>query len=77
MIRTITFGISLLVAALSQAAAQDRYPSRAIKFVVPFTAGSATDTLARLADGRPPLVGLSDYVAAMAVIDQAYALAAE
>ena len=48
MIRTITFGISLLVAALSQAAAQDRYPSRAIKFVVPFTAGSATDTLARL-----------------------------
>lgn len=36
-----------------------------------------TDTLARLADGRPPLVGLSDYVAAMAVIDQAYALAAE
>ena len=46
MIRTITFGISLLVAALSQAAAQDRYPSRAIKFVVPFTAGSATDTVA-------------------------------
>ena len=28
--------------------AQDRYPSRSIKFVVPFTAGSATDTLARL-----------------------------
>src|SRR5262249_59299089 len=29
------------------AAAQD-FPSRAIKFVVPFTAGSATDTLARV-----------------------------
>src|SRR5688572_4847373 len=28
--------------------AQDRYPSQSIRFVVPFTAGSATDTLARL-----------------------------
>ena len=27
---------------------QDAYPSRAIKFVVPFAAGSATDTLARV-----------------------------
>lgn len=35
------------------------------------------DTLARLNDGRPPLVGLSDYVAAMEVIDRAYALAGE
>jgi tripartite-type tricarboxylate transporter receptor subunit TctC len=32
---------------LTSAAAQD-FPSRAIKFVVPFTAGSATDTLARI-----------------------------
>lgn len=32
---------------LTSAAAQD-FPSRAIKFVVPFTAGSATDTLARV-----------------------------
>jgi tripartite-type tricarboxylate transporter receptor subunit TctC len=31
----------------TSAAAQD-FPSRAIKFVVPFTAGSATDTLARV-----------------------------
>jgi tripartite-type tricarboxylate transporter receptor subunit TctC len=31
----------------ASAAAQD-FPSRAIKFVVPFTAGSATDTLARV-----------------------------
>lgn len=30
------------------AAAQDKFPSRSIRFVVPFTAGSATDTLARL-----------------------------
>src|SRR5690349_195429 len=34
------------------AAAQDRYPSRSIKFVVPFVAGSATDTLARLLANR-------------------------
>jgi len=33
--------------APTSAAAQD-FPSRAIKFVVPFTAGSATDTLARV-----------------------------
>jgi tripartite-type tricarboxylate transporter receptor subunit TctC len=36
-----------LTAASTAAAAQD-FPSRAIKFVVPFTAGSATDTLARV-----------------------------
>jgi tripartite-type tricarboxylate transporter receptor subunit TctC len=32
--------------------AQDRYPSQSIKFVVPFAAGSATDTLARLLGHR-------------------------
>jgi tripartite-type tricarboxylate transporter receptor subunit TctC len=36
------------VAGAGHAAAQDSYPSRAIKFVVPFAAGSATDTLARV-----------------------------
>jgi tripartite-type tricarboxylate transporter receptor subunit TctC len=36
-----------LTAASTAAVAQD-FPSRAIKFVVPFTAGSATDTLARV-----------------------------
>lgn len=40
-----------LTSALN-AAAQDRYPSRSIKFVVPFVAGSATDTLARLLGNR-------------------------
>ena len=34
------------------AGAQDRYPSQSIKFVVPFAAGSATDTLARLLGNR-------------------------
>ncbi len=36
----------LLVASAAQA--QDAYPSKTIRFVVPFTAGSATDTLARV-----------------------------
>jgi tripartite-type tricarboxylate transporter receptor subunit TctC len=34
------------------ARAQDAYPSQNIRFVVPFTAGSATDTLARLLANR-------------------------
>ena len=51
MTKTLACGISLLIAALSfgsGATAQERYPSRSIKFIVPFAAGSATDTLARL-----------------------------
>ena len=41
---TLAIGFSLVA---TSAPAQD-YPSRPIKFVVPFTAGSATDTLARV-----------------------------
>ena len=37
-----------LPAGIPDALAQDSYPSRVIKFVVPFAAGSATDTLARV-----------------------------
>jgi tripartite-type tricarboxylate transporter receptor subunit TctC len=44
-------GVAFLLTAGS-AGAQDRYPSQGIKFVVPFTAGSATDTLARLLGQR-------------------------
>lgn len=39
---------AILMFAVGAAQAQDRYPSQSIRFVVPFTAGSATDTLARL-----------------------------
>jgi tripartite-type tricarboxylate transporter receptor subunit TctC len=35
-------------ATVGDVRAQDQYPSRSIKFVVPFAAGSATDTFARL-----------------------------
>ena len=49
--RTVTAAL-LATAALtmtwSETRAQDAYPSRVIKFVVPFAAGSATDTLARV-----------------------------
>ena len=49
--RTVTAAL-LATAALtmtwSETRAQDSYPSRVIKFVVPFAAGSATDTLARV-----------------------------
>ena len=37
-----------LSAGIGKATAQDGYPSRVIKFIVPFAAGSATDTLARV-----------------------------
>ncbi|MFG1359772.1 Bug family tripartite tricarboxylate transporter substrate binding protein [Xanthobacter pseudotagetidis] len=37
-----------LLASATPAAAQEAYPSRPIRFVVPFSAGSATDTLARV-----------------------------
>jgi len=40
------------VALAGPAMAQDRYPTQSIKFVVPFAAGSATDTLARLLANR-------------------------
>ena len=43
LLATVSF-----VAGAGHAAAQDSYPSRVIKFVVPFAAGSATDTLARV-----------------------------
>lgn len=43
----IAAGLAVMLMA-GGAHAQDRYPSQSIRFVVPFTAGSATDTLARL-----------------------------
>jgi tripartite-type tricarboxylate transporter receptor subunit TctC len=54
--KKIFIGMAALGAAIAAtfggAVAQDRYPSRSIKFVVPFVAGSATDTLARVLGNR-------------------------
>src|SRR5215213_4616974 len=47
-VRLALLASAALVGGLLDAAAQDTYPSRALKFVVPFAAGSATDTLARV-----------------------------
>jgi tripartite-type tricarboxylate transporter receptor subunit TctC len=47
LIEMVALGAAI-TATFGGAMAQDRYPSRSIKFVVPFVAGSATDTLARL-----------------------------
>jgi tripartite-type tricarboxylate transporter receptor subunit TctC len=44
--------LGFAMASAGVALAQDKYPSQPIKFVVPFTAGSATDTLARLLGNR-------------------------
>lgn len=51
MKRTLLILVAMAALAAS-AQAQDNYPSRNIRFVVPFTAGSATDTLARLLANR-------------------------
>ena len=50
MFRSIAAGILLLTPMLgfADAASAQDYPSRSIKFVVPFAAGSATDALARI-----------------------------
>lgn len=47
-----TAAIGLLLAAPTTAIAQDRYPDRPIKIVVPFPAGGAADTLARIVADR-------------------------
>ena len=48
MIRIAAGLVLCLMSAITAADAQSRYPSQSIRFVVPFTAGSATDTLSRL-----------------------------
>ena len=48
----ITFLASIGLFPAVGARAQDAFPSQNIRFVVPFTAGSATDTLARLLANR-------------------------
>ena len=48
----VMLGVAALLAAAPGAALAQTYPSQNIKFVVPFSAGSGTDTLARLLGQR-------------------------
>ena len=48
----VMLGIAAMLAAVPGAALAQTYPSQNIKFVVPFSAGSGTDTLARLLGQR-------------------------
>ena len=79
MQRLVQFAATILLApSLGAALAADRYPSRPVTFVVPYTAGSQTDSVARLigqylqeALGQPFVienkVGGGGIVAALAV----------
>lgn len=58
MVRTIAAIAALLVAMLSQASAQEVYPSRAITMIVPFAAGGSTDVIGRIVgDGLSRVLG--------------------
>jgi tripartite-type tricarboxylate transporter receptor subunit TctC len=50
MMRCIGWGVAVLMAAVSSAAAQDAtpYPNQMVRIVVPFSAGSNTDGQARI-----------------------------
>jgi tripartite-type tricarboxylate transporter receptor subunit TctC len=54
----LTAAAMLSLAHIASAAAQPTYPSRTVRFILPYGAGSATDTAARLfADGLSKLWG--------------------
>ncbi len=48
LVRAATLGLMALVAAWQTARAEDAFPSRVVRVVVPAAAGSTTDTVARL-----------------------------
>jgi tripartite-type tricarboxylate transporter receptor subunit TctC len=52
IVRTILSAAALLIAASVGAAAQDGYPSRTIKIIVPFQAGRTLDVLTRVVGER-------------------------
>ena len=52
IVRTILSAAALLIAASAGAAAQDGYPSRTIKIIVPFPAGGTLDVLTRIVGER-------------------------
>ena len=54
--KRLLLAVAALLSCLGQAAAQD-WPSKPIKFVVPFAAGSATDQIGRAFQKRLRQVG--------------------
>src|SRR4051812_19951081 len=47
-IRSILLGVAAVVAACGAASAQSNYPNQLVRIIVPFSAGSITDNLARI-----------------------------
>ena len=47
-LRSLVLGAAALIAACQMAAAQGDYPNQMVRIVVPFSAGSITDGLARI-----------------------------
>ena len=46
--------VALSLATVPLSATAQNYPTRAIKFIVPFAAGSATDSVARILGSKCP-----------------------
>jgi tripartite-type tricarboxylate transporter receptor subunit TctC len=51
-LRLCGLSIAILLACVGTAAAQDAYPSRPVRWIVPFVAGGPTDTLSRILTAR-------------------------
>lgn len=52
------------LALAAPAAAQEKYPTKPVRFVVPYAAGGSTDTLARAISGK-----LSEYLGEQVIVD--------
>lgn len=56
--RNVTFGLSATVIGMGYARADEKYPSKPIKLIVPYAAGGGTDTIARaVAQGIGQAIG--------------------
>ena len=51
-LRLYGLSIAILLACAGTAAAQESYPNRPVRWIVPFVAGGPTDTLSRILTAR-------------------------